>query len=46
MMPELKVYFCSSSSVYGIKDENVTENLNLEPLTDYSRYKAMCKMCF
>ena len=29
---------------YGIKkEENVTENLNLEPLTDYSRYKAMCE---
>ena len=36
--------FASSSSVYGIKDEeNVTENLNLEPLTDYSRYKALCE---
>jgi len=36
--------FASSSSVYGIKDEeNVTENLKLEPLTDYSRYKALCE---
>lgn len=36
--------FASSSSVYGIKDEeNVTENLLLEPLTDYSKYKAMCE---
>lgn len=36
--------YASSSSVYGIKDEpNVTEDLPLEPLTDYSKYKAMCE---
>ena len=36
--------YASSSSVYGIKDENeVTENLALEPLTDYSKYKAECE---
>lgn len=36
--------YASSSSVYGIKNEpNVTEDLPLEPLTDYSRYKAMCE---
>ena len=36
--------FASSSSVYGIKDEaEVTEELALEPLTDYSKYKAMCE---
>lgn len=36
--------YASSSSVYGIKDEeNVTEELSLEPLTDYSKYKAMCE---
>src|SRR6201996_9111421 len=36
--------YASSSSVYGIKDEeNVTEGLSLEPLTDYSKYKAMCE---
>ena len=36
--------YASSSSVYGIKDElNVTEDLELEPLTDYSKYKAMCE---
>lgn len=36
--------YASSSSVYGIKDEeNVTEDLALEPLTDYSRYKALCE---
>ena len=36
--------YASSSSVYGIKDEeNVTEELSLQPLTDYSKYKAMCE---
>jgi nucleoside-diphosphate-sugar epimerase len=36
--------YASSSSVYGIKSEpNVTEDLPLEPLTDYSRYKALCE---
>lgn len=36
--------YASSSSVYGIKnDQDVTENLLLEPLTDYSKYKAMCE---
>src|SRR5215475_13002689 len=36
--------YASSSSVYGIKnDTNVTEELPLEPLTDYSKYKAMCE---
>jgi len=36
--------FASSSSVYGIKeDEKVTEDLPLEPLTDYSRFKALCE---
>lgn len=36
--------FASSSSVYGIKDTpNVTEDLPLEPLTDYSKYKALCE---
>lgn len=36
--------FASTSSVYGIKEEeNVTEDLPLTPLTDYSRYKAMCE---
>ena len=36
--------YASSSSVYGIKqDENVTEDLTLEPLTDYSKFKAMCE---
>lgn len=36
--------YASSSSVYGIKkDDNVTEELALEPLTDYSKYKALCE---
>ena len=36
--------YASSSSVYGIKnEENVTEKLPLEPLTDYSKYKALCE---
>jgi nucleoside-diphosphate-sugar epimerase len=36
--------YASSSSVYGIKDEpNVTEELELQPLTDYSKFKAMCE---
>jgi len=36
--------YASSSSVYGIKEvENVTEDMELEPLTDYSRFKAMCE---
>lgn len=37
--------YASSSSVYGIKDEdNVNESLSLEPLTDYSRFKAICEI--
>lgn len=36
--------YASSSSVYGVKDEpNVTEELSLEPLTDYSKFKAECE---
>ena len=36
--------YASTSSVYGLRDEeNVTENLPLLPLTDYSKYKAMCE---
>jgi nucleoside-diphosphate-sugar epimerase len=36
--------YASSSSVYGIKEEeNVTEDLPLAPLTDYSKYKALCE---
>ncbi len=36
--------FASSSSVYGISDQpNVTEEHELKPLTDYSKYKMMCE---
>ena len=36
--------FASSSSVYGIKKEkNVTEEMSLEPLTDYSKFKGECE---
>jgi len=36
--------FASSSSVYGVKEEpEVDETLPLEPLTDYSRFKADCE---
>ena len=36
--------YASSSSVYGVKEEpNVSEDMSLEPLTDYSRYKADCE---
>ncbi len=36
--------YASSSSVYGVKQvANVTEEMSLEPLTDYSRYKALCE---
>ncbi len=37
--------FASTSSVYGLKSEpEVTEDLLLEPLTDYSKFKAFCEM--
>lgn len=37
--------YASSSSVYGVKpdDVEVTEDLPLEPLTDYSKYKAQAE---
>ena len=36
--------YASTSSVYGIKEEeNVTEDLPLQPLTDYSKYKVLCE---
>jgi len=39
-----KFIYASSSSVYGIKKEkNVTEDMKLEPLTDYSRFKGDCE---
>jgi len=39
-----KFIYASSSSVYGIKKEvNVNEEIPLEPLTDYSKFKALCE---
>ena len=36
--------YASSSSVYGVKDEPlVTEELSRAPLTDYSKFKALCE---
>jgi nucleoside-diphosphate-sugar epimerase len=36
--------YASSSSVYGIKKEkNVSEDMSLEPLTDYSKFKVQCE---
>ena len=37
--------YASSSSVYGLKKETeIHENISLEPLTDYSKYKAECEI--
>src|SRR5216684_1997193 len=37
--------YASSSSVYGVKEGvEVTEDLSLEPLTDYSKFKAECEV--
>jgi nucleoside-diphosphate-sugar epimerase len=37
--------YASSSSVYGVKlEQNVTEDMLCEPLTDYSKYKLACEM--
>lgn len=39
-----RLIYASSSSVYGVKkEENVTEDLICEPLTDYSKYKVLCE---
>jgi nucleoside-diphosphate-sugar epimerase len=39
-----KFIYASSSSVYGVKKEkNVNEEMSLEPLTDYSKFKADCE---
>ena len=39
-----KFIYASSSSVYGVKNEkNVNESMSLEPLTDYSKFKAECE---
>ena len=40
----MRFIYASSSSVYGIKEEkDVHEGMTLEPLTDYSRFKADCE---
>ena len=39
-----RFFYASSSSVYGIKEEkDVHEEMELEPLTDYSRFKVECE---
>jgi nucleoside-diphosphate-sugar epimerase len=39
-----KFIYASSSSVYGVKDViDVDETMSLEPLTDYSKFKAECE---
>jgi nucleoside-diphosphate-sugar epimerase len=39
-----RLIYASSSSVYGVKEEkNVHEGMSLEPLTDYSKFKADCE---
>lgn len=39
-----KFIYASSSSVYGLKKETeINEEVSLEPLTDYSKYKAYCE---
>ena len=45
MKNKVSRFICaSSSSVYGIKKEkNVTEDMVLEPLTDYSKFKGDCE---
>ncbi len=36
--------YASSSSVYGVKScENVDETMECSPLTDYSKFKALCE---
>ena len=40
-----KFIYASSSSVYGLKNEkNIHENISLEPLTEYSKYKVECEL--
>ena len=41
---KVRFIYASSSSVYGVKSvDNVTEDMALEPLTDYSKFKALCE---
>jgi len=40
-----KFIYASTSSVYGIKNEkDVHEEIVLEPITDYSKYKVQCEI--
>ena len=39
-----KYIFASSGSIYGLKKEkNVTEDLGLDPITDYNKSKMICE---
>lgn len=38
-----RLIYASSSSVYGVKSGEVTEDVELAPLTDYARYKMECE---
>ena len=39
-----KFIFASSGSIYGLKkNKNVTENLGLDPITDYNKSKMICE---
>ena len=39
-----RIVFASSGSVYGVKDEDhVTEDLSLEPISDYNKTKMVCE---
>ena len=35
--------YASSSSVYGVKEGDVTEDVSCDPLTDYSKFKLACE---
>ena len=45
-MQRLKDLYMSSSSVYGVSAENVTEDHPLVPLTLYNKYKDYVNHCF
>ncbi len=39
-----RIIYASSSSVYGVKAvPNVTEDMECDPITDYSRFKLLCE---
>lgn len=39
-----KFIYASSSSVYGVRAGDCTEDVECEPLTDYSKYKLGCEL--